>query len=208
MDFAVRDSSQPRRVLILVSREAHCLVDLLHRWRTGEMRFDLRGVVSNHEQTREDVERLGVRFHHVPFPPGAKDEAFAEVESLFAAEAVELVILARFMQVLPPALCERWAGKVVNIHHGFLPSFAGGRPYQQAHERGVKLIGATSHFVTADLDEGPIIEQDVVRVDHTDTVEEMVRSGRDVEKNVLARTVRYLLEDRVLLNGNRTVVFR
>jgi formyltetrahydrofolate deformylase len=208
MDFAVRDSSEPRRVLILVSREAHCLLDLLHRWRTGEMRFDLRGVVSNHEQTRDDVERLGVPFHHVPFPEGGKEEAFAAIERLFTAEAVDLVILARFMQVLPPALCERWAGRVVNIHHGFLPSFAGGRPYQQAHERGVKLIGATSHFVTADLDSGPIIEQDVIRVDHADTVEDMVRSGRDVEKNVLARSVRYLLEDRVLLNGNRTVVFR
>lgn len=208
MEFAVRDSAVPRRVLILVSREDHCLADLVHRWRTGELRFDLRGVLSNHEQTREDVERLGVPFHHLPFQPGAREEAFAAVEGLFEAEAVDLVVLARFMQVLPAALCERWAGKVVNIHHGFLPSFAGGRPYQQAHERGVKLIGATSHFVTADLDAGPIIEQDVVRVDHTDSVEDMVRWGRDVEKNVLARTVRYLLEDRVLLNGNRTVVFR
>jgi formyltetrahydrofolate deformylase len=208
MEFDVRDSSLRKRVLILVSREAHCLVDLLHRWRTREMAFDLRGVVSNHEDTRDDVERLGVPFHHVPFPAGGRDEAFARVESLFEEELVDLVVLARFMQVLPATLCARYANRIVNIHHSFLPSFAGGRPYQQAFERGVKLIGATSHFVTADLDEGPIIDQDVIRVDHTDTVEDMVRSGRDVEKTVLARALRYVLEDRVLPNGNKTIVFR
>ena len=208
MEFSVRDSSERRRVVILVSREAHCLVDLLHRWRTGELVFDLRGVVSNHESTREDVERLGVPFHHLPFPADGRHAAFAALESLLDAERTDLVVLARFMQVLPPALCARHAGRVVNIHHSFLPSFAGGRPYQQAYERGVKLIGATSHLVSAELDEGPIIEQDVVRVDHTDTVEDMVRLGRDVEKTVLARAVRDLLEDRVLLNGRRTVVFR
>ena len=208
MEFAVRDSNERKRVAILVSREAHCLADLLHRWRTGEMRYDLRAVVSNHEDTRDDVERLGVPFHLVPFPASGKEAAFAAVERLLEAERVDLVILARFMQVLPPGLCERYAGRIVNIHHSFLPSFAGGRPYQQAYERGVKLIGATCHFVSADLDEGPIIEQDVVRVDHSDTVEDMVRSGRDVEKTVLARAVRYLLEDRVLRNGTRTVVFR
>jgi len=135
-------------------------------------------------------------------------EAFARIERLLAAEATELVVLARYMQVLPPLLCERYAGRILNIHHSFLPSFAGGQPYRQAFERGVKLIGATSHFVTADLDEGPIIEQDVVRVDHGDTVEDLVRLGRDVEKTVLARALRYVLEDRVLVNGNRTVVFR
>ena len=208
MEFAVRDSSQRRRVLLLVSREAHCLADLLHRWRTGELAFDLRGVVSNHEDTREDVERLGVPFHHVPFPSGGKEPAFAAVERLFEAEAVELVVLARFMQVLPGDLCHRYQDRIVNIHHSFLPSFGGGRPHQQAYDRGVKLIGATSHFVTAELDQGPIIEQDVIRVDHTDTVDDMVRLGRDVEKTVLARTVRYLLEDRVLRNGRKTVVFR
>jgi formyltetrahydrofolate deformylase len=149
-----------------------------------------------------------VPFHHVPFRAGGKDAAFAEIARLLDEERVDLVVLARFMQVLPPALCERYAGRVVNIHHSFLPSFAGGRPYPQAYERGVKLIGATCHFVTAELDEGPIIEQDVVRVDHTDTVDDMVRFGRDVEKTVLARAVRYVLEDRVLLNGRRTVVFR
>ena len=190
------------------SREGHCLADLLYRWRTGELRCDLRGVISNHDDLRGMVEREGVPFHLVPVPATGKDEALAAIDRLFEKERVELAVLARFMQVLPPAMCARWSGRVVNIHHGFLPSFAGGRPYQRAFERGVKLIGATSHFVTADLDEGPIIEQDVIRVDHTDTVEDMIRLGRDVEKNVLARAVRYVLEDRVLLDGMKTVVFR
>jgi formyltetrahydrofolate deformylase len=208
MDFAVRDSSVPKRVMILVSREPHCLADLLHRWRSGELVFDLRGVVSNHEGIREDVERLGVPFHHVPVSAAEKPQAFETIARLFEAADVELVVLARYMQVLPARLCERYSGRIVNIHHGFLPSFAGGHPYQQAYDRGVKLIGATSHFVTADLDQGPIIEQDVIRVDHSDTVEDMVRLGRDVEKTVLARAVRYVLEDRVLVDGNKTVVFR
>jgi len=210
MEFDIRDSSTLRRVAILVSREDHCLVDLLHRWRTDELRFDLRGVVSNHADTRAYVEHHGVAFHHVPVPGDAEGKAgaFAQIEQLLETEAVDLVVLARYMQVLPPPLCERYAGRILNIHHSFLPSFAGGQPYRQAFERGVKLIGATSHFVTPDLDEGPIIEQDVIRVDHGDTVEDMIRLGRDVEKTVLARAVRYVLEDRVLVNGNRTVVFR
>ena len=208
MEFAIRDSSALRRVMILVSRQGHCLVDLLHRWRTDELRFDLRGVVSNHEDTRSYVEHYGVAFHHVPVAPERKTEAFAEIERLLDAEAVDLVVLARYMQVLPPSLCARYSGRILNIHHSFLPSFAGGQPYRQAFERGVKLIGATSHFVTPILDEGPIIEQDVIRVDHGDTVEDMVRLGRDVEKTVLARALRYVLEDRVLVNGNRTIVFR
>ncbi len=208
MDYSVRDSSQRKRVMILVSREPHCLLDLLHRWRTGELVFDLRGVVSNHEDVREDVERLGVPFHLVPVREADKGQAWAAIERLLQTEAVELTVLARYMQILPASLCERFAGRIVNIHHGFLPSFAGSRPYQQAYERGVKLIGATSHFVTAELDQGPIIEQDVIRVDHTDTVEDMVRLGRDVEKTVLARTVRYLIEDRVLVDGKKTVVFK
>jgi formyltetrahydrofolate deformylase len=208
MSYTVRDTSVPKRVLILVSREGHCLADLLYRWRTGELRCDLRGVVSNHEDLREMVEREGVAFHHVPVPKDGKDAAFAEIERLLDAERTDLAVLARFMQVLPEGLCRKLSGRVVNIHHGFLPSFAGGRPYQRAFERGVKLIGATSHFVTADLDEGPIIEQDVVRIDHTHSVEDMIRLGRDVEKTVLARAVRDVLEDRVLLDGIKTVVFR
>jgi len=208
MEFAVRDSAVPRRVAILVSRERHCLVDLLHRWRTGELVFDLRGVVSNHEDAREEVEREGVRFHHVPVPRDGKEVSFAAIERLLEEEGVELVVLARFMQILPPGLCARYPGRILNIHHGFLPSFAGGRPYQHAFDAGVKLIGATSHFVTAELDRGPIVEQDVARVDHTDTVQDMVRLGRDVEKTVLARALRCVLEDRVLLDGRKTVVFR
>jgi formyltetrahydrofolate deformylase len=208
MEFAVRDSSVAKRVVILVSREGHCLADLLHRWRTGELRFDLRGVISNHETAREDVERLGVPFRHVPVLSDVKEQAFETIGRIFETEQVELVVLARYMQILPASLCRRYAGRIVNIHHGFLPSFAGSRPYQQAFDYGVKLIGATSHFVTADLDQGPIIEQDVIRVDHTDTVDDMVRLGRDVEKTVLARAVRYVLEDRVLVDGNKTVVFK
>ena len=208
MEFAVRDSSVPKRVAILASREAHCLDDLLHRWRTGELRFDLRGVVSNHETSRAEVDRLGVAFHHVPVRSDAKEQAFETIGRFLEDEQVELVVLARYMQILPASLCQRFAGRIVNIHHGFLPSFAGSRPYQQAYDCGVKLIGATSHFVTADLDQGPIIEQDVIRVDHTDTVDDMVRLGRDVEKTVLARAVRYVLEDRVLVDGSKTVVFK
>ena len=208
MQFSIRDSSVRKRVMILVSREDHCLTDLLHRWRTREMDFDLRGVISNHETTREYVLFHGVPFHHVPVLAAGRDSAFAQMESVLSEEQVDLVVLARYMQVLPTDLCARYEGRIVNIHHSFLPSFAGGRPYQQAFDRGVKLIGATSHFVTAELDEGPIIEQDVVRVDHTQTVEDMIRLGRDVEKTALARAVRYVLEDRVLLNGQKTVVFR
>jgi formyltetrahydrofolate deformylase len=206
MRFEVHDSAVPRRVMILVSRQEHCLADLLHRWRTGELPFDLRGVISNHEQLRSFVEWHGVPYHHVPVSPEFKEEAFGAVGRLLDEERVGLVVLARYMQILPPDLCARYEGRIVNIHHSFLPSFAGGRPYAQAYARGVKLIGATSHFVTADLDQGPIIEQDVVRVSHAHTASDMVRLGRDVEKAVLARAVRYVLEDRVIVHENKTVV--
>jgi len=206
MRFEVRDSAVPRRVMILVSRQEHCLADLLHRWRTGELAFDLRGVISNHDELRGFVEWHGVPYHNVPVPPDGREDAFARVGELLAGEEVDLVVLARYMQVLPADLCRRYEGRMVNIHHSFLPSFAGGRPYEQAAARGVKLIGATSHFVTPDLDQGPIIEQDVVRVSHADTASDMVRLGRDVEKSVLARAVRYLLEDRVIVHENRTVI--
>jgi formyltetrahydrofolate deformylase len=206
MRFEVHDSAVPRRVMVLVSRQEHCLADLLHRWRTGELPFDLRGVISNHDQLRSFVEWHGVPYHHVPVSPESKAEAFEAMVRLLDDEAVDLVVLARYMQILPPELCARYEGRIVNIHHSFLPSFAGGRPYEQAYARGVKLIGATSHFVTADLDQGPIIEQDVVRVSHADTASDMVRLGRDVEKAVLARAVRYVLEDRVIVHENKTVV--
>jgi formyltetrahydrofolate deformylase len=208
MQFSIRDTSVRKRVMLLVSREDHCLTDLLHRWRTKELDFDLRGVLSNHESTRDYVRFHEVPFHHLPVPADGREAAFASMQEILEREQVDLIVLARYMQILPPSLCARFEGRMLNIHHSFLPSFAGGRPYLQAFERGVKLIGATSHFVTADLDEGPIIEQDVIRVDHTHTVDDMVRLGRDVEKTVLARAVRYVIEDRVLLNGQKTVVFR
>ncbi|MCG6928076.1 MAG: formyltetrahydrofolate deformylase [Acidobacteria bacterium] len=206
MRFEIRDSAVPRRVMILVSRQEHCLADLLHRWRTGELPFDLRGVISNHDQLRSYVEWHDVPYHHVPVSPQSKAADFDTIGGLLEEESVDLVVLARFMQILPPELCARYEARIVNIHHSFLPSFAGGRPYEQAYARGVKLVGATSHFVTAELDQGPIIEQDVVRVSHADTASDMVRLGRDVEKTVLARAVRYVVEDRVIVYGNKTVV--
>jgi formyltetrahydrofolate deformylase len=207
MRFEVRDSSSSKRVMLFVSRLEHCLADLLHRWRSRELRFDLRGVVSNHEELRSYVQWHNVPFHFVPVTLETKESAFAAIERLLEAEGVDLAVLARYMQILPAGLCRRFEQRIINIHHSFLPSFAGGRPYHQAFARGVKLIGATSHFVTAELDEGPIIEQDVVRVDHADTVEDMMRLGRDVEKAVLARAVRYVIEDRVIVHENKTIVF-
>ncbi|MDX9724146.1 MAG: formyltetrahydrofolate deformylase, partial [Myxococcota bacterium] len=208
MEFSVRDSSRPKRVALLVSKEEHCLVDLLHRWRTGELSFELPCVLSNHERCREYCDALGVPFRHIPFSPETKAESFEAAVSLLEQEQVELVVLARFMQILPAWVCERFAGRILNIHHSFLPSFAGSRPYRQAFERGVKLIGATSHFVTAELDAGPIIEQDVMRVDHSHSLADLVRLGRDVEKTVLARALRAVLEERVLIDGNKCIVFR
>jgi formyltetrahydrofolate deformylase len=208
MNWRLSDSAAPRRVALLVSRLDHCLIDLLYRWRAGELRCEIPCVIGNHDDLRGDVEIHGIPFHHVPIAPATRPAAFAEVEGLLHRYAVDTVVLARFMQILPPELCARYPGRVINIHHSFLPSFVGAKPYHRAFERGVKLIGATSHYVTADLDEGPIIEQDVVRVAHDDTVDDLIRYGRDVEKWVLARALRYHLEDRVLLNGHRTVVFR
>jgi formyltetrahydrofolate deformylase len=207
MRFEVRDSSSAKRLMLFVSRLEHCLADLLHRWRSRELPFDLRGVVSNHEELRSYVQWHNVPFHFIPVTLETKESAFAAIERLLDAEEVDLVVLARYMQILPAGLCRRFEQRIVNIHHSFLPSFAGGRPYHQAFARGVKLIGATSHFVTAELDEGPIIEQDVVRVDHADTVEDMMRLGRDVEKAVLARAVRFVVEDRVIVHENKTIVF-
>ncbi|GAA4853234.1 formyltetrahydrofolate deformylase [Saccharopolyspora rosea] len=208
-DWRVWDTGERRRVVILVSREGHCLHDLLGRIRSGELDVDLCAVVGNHPDLGPITEAHGVPFHHVPFgkDPAAKAEAFDEVRSLVDAHEPNAIVLARFMQVLPPELCEAWAGRAINIHHSFLPSFAGARPYHQAYERGVKLIGATCHYVTAELDAGPIIEQDVIRVDHTDAVGDMVRKGRDIEKVVLARGLRSHLQGRVLVHGRRTVVF-
>jgi formyltetrahydrofolate deformylase len=207
--WQVTDTARRPRVVVLVSREPHCLYDLLGRVAAGELDVDLRAVVGNHPAHATVTRAHGIPFHYVPFPatPDAKAAAFTQVRALVDAEAPDAIVLARFMQILPAEVCADWSGRTLNIHHSFLPSFVGARPYHQAHRRGVKLIGATCHYVTADLDEGPIIEQDVIRVDHADTVADMARKGRDIEKIVLARGLRWHLEDRVLMHGNRTVVF-
>jgi formyltetrahydrofolate deformylase len=206
--WTVTDTGVPKRAVLLVSREAHCLHDLLGRVATGELPVRLAAVIGNHEGLGDIVRAHGVPFHHVPFPADGADAAFERIADLVDGAAADAVVLARFMRILPPALCRRWAGRVLNIHHSFLPSFAGARPYHQAYARGVKLIGATCHYVTPELDAGPIIEQDVIRVDHSDTAADMVRRGRDIERLVLARGLRWHLEDRVLLHGNKTVVLR
>lgn len=208
MHWRLSDSAKPRRVALLASRLDHCLVDLLYRWRAGELPCDIPCVISNHEDLRGDVEVHRVPFHCVPVSPGDRASSFERMVRLLEDNQVDTIVLARYMQILPPDLCARYPGRIINIHHSFLPSFIGAKPYHRAFERGVKLIGATSHYVTEDLDEGPIIEQDVVRVEHNDTVDDLIRYGRDVERAVLARALRYHLEDRVMLNGSRTVVFR
>jgi formyltetrahydrofolate deformylase len=209
-DWKITDTAQRRRMVILVSREGHCLYDLLGRVTSRELDVDVAAVIGNHAGLGDITRAHGIPFFHVPFPnndPDGRAAAFAQVGQLVDRHQPNAVVLARFMQVLPPELCAAWAGRAVNIHHSFLPSFAGARPYHQAHERGVKLIGATCHYVTADLDAGPIIEQDVTRVHHRDSVSDLVRKGRDIEKVVLARGLRWHLEDRVLLHGNHTVIF-
>ncbi|SFB00006.1 formyltetrahydrofolate deformylase [Amycolatopsis marina] len=212
-DWRIDDTGERRRAVILVSKEGHCLYDLLGRVAAGELDADVCAVIGNHENLGDITRAHGIPFHHVPFPTGdvegaeGKAAAFEQVRKLVDEHDPHAVVLARFMQVLPPELCAAWAGRALNIHHSFLPSFVGARPYHQAHKRGVKLVGATCHYVTADLDAGPIIEQDVIRVDHGDSVRDMVRKGRDIEKVTLARGLRWHLENRVLVHGNRTVVF-
>ena len=199
---------RPVRTLVLVSKAAHCLNDLLFRQRSGLLPIEVPAIAGNHRDLAPLAEFYGVPFHHVPVTPDSKPRAEAQLLALVEDLDVELVVLARYMQVLSDDLCRRLTGRIINIHHSFLPSFKGARPYAQAHDRGVKLIGATAHYVTADLDEGPIIEQDVERVDHSMDVRELVRMGQDVEAQVLARAVRWHAEHRVLLDGHRTVVFR
>ena len=206
MEWHISDSDQKKRIAILVSKQDHCLNDLLHRWRSGELKVDVPCVISNHDDLRDFVEWHGIPFHRVDMTD--KAAAFESIEHLFSLYHCDVMVLARFMQILPPELCARHPGRIINIHHSFLPSFVGARPYHQAYQRGVKLICATCHYVTADLDAGPIIEQDTLRIDHGYSVEDMVRYGRDIEKNVLARGLRYHVEDRVLVCGNKTIVFR
>ncbi|BCK58848.1 formyltetrahydrofolate deformylase [Nocardia wallacei] len=208
-DWQLLDSGARRRAVLLVSRDGHCLHDLLGRATGGELPATIEAVIGNHPDLAEMTRAHGVPFHHVPFPkdPAERGPAFEQVRELVDAHDPDAVVLARFMQVLPAELCEHWAGRAINIHHSFLPSFVGARPYHQAYARGVKLIGATCHYVTAELDAGPIIEQDVIRIDHADTAHDMVRQGRDIERVVLARGLRWHLEGRVLVHGRRTVVF-
>ena len=203
----VRRVDDRPRVMILVSKYDHCLLDLLNRHHSGELEADISIVVSNHEDLRDIVEREGIEFHHVPVSPETRAQADEELLSLIEEFRIDLVVLARYMQIISPNVCDRLAARIINIHHSFLPGFKGGRPYHQAWERGVKLIGATAHYVTADLDEGPIITQDVTPVNHADTPASMVTAGRDIERLVLSRAVRAHVEERVFLIGNRTVVF-
>ena len=207
MTWSLDEVGRPLRTLVMVSREGHCLTDLLFRARSQGLPIDVVGVVGNHEDLRPVAEFYGAPFTCVPVTRDTKEAAEAELLRLVGDLDVELVVLARYMQILSPALCERLHGGVINIHHSFLPSFKGANPYRQAHQRGVKLIGATAHYVTADLDEGPIIEQDVTRATHEDTVASLRAKGQDVERRVLAQAVRWHAEHRVLLNGQRTVVF-
>ena len=207
MTWSLDEVGRPLRTLVMVSREGHCLTDLLFRARSQGLPIDVVGVVGNHEDLRPVAEFYGAPFTCVPVTRDTKEAAEAELLRLVGDLDVELVVLARYMQILSPALCERLHGGVINIHHSFLPSFKGANPYRQAHQRGVKLIGATAHYVTADLDEGPIIEQDVTRAAHEDTVASLRAKGQDVERRVLAQAVRWHAEHRVLLNGQRTVVF-
>ena len=208
MDWTLRDRSVPQKVLLLASKFDHCLADLIFRWRSGELTMTPVGVVSNHPVDQfARVNLQGVSFHHLPVKPETKPEQEAQIRRLIEETGAELIVLARYMQILSDDLSRFLAGRCINIHHSFLPSFKGARPYHQAHRRGVKIIGATAHYVTPDLDEGPIIEQDVEAVSHRDTPDDLVRKGRDIEKRVLARAVRHHLDDRIILNGTTTVVF-
>ncbi len=208
ISWKLSDTQYKKRLVLCVSRQDHCLSDLFHRWKTPEAGFDIVAVFSNHEDLRPFVEWHEVPFRHVPVAPGNDDPAFEEMARLYECYRGESMVLARYMRILPPWFCQRFEGQILNIHHSFLPSFVGARPYHQAYDRGVKLIGATCHYVTGDLDAGPIIEQDVIRVDHGDSPEEMARLGRDIERIVLARGVQYHVEDRVLIHGSKTIVFR
>lgn len=208
MDARFHDAGAPVRAVILASKGDHCLLDLLHRVKRGELALDVRAVISNHATAGETAAPYGAPFHHLPVSEANRAGQERRLLDLIEAERGELVILARYMQVLSDGLCEALHGRAINIHHSFLPSFKGARPYHQAYARGVKLIGATAHFVTADLDEGPIIEQETERVDHARTVSDFIRIGRDVERRTLAQAVRLYCERRVLLNGSRTVIFR
>jgi formyltetrahydrofolate deformylase len=208
MAWGLHPLSAPMRTVLLVSKEGHCLNDLLFRWKSGLLPLDIRAIISNHRDFYQLAASYNVPFHHIPVTAATKAQAEAKQFEIIQSEQAELVVLARYMQILSDDLCKKLAGRAINIHHSFLPSFKGAKPYYQAHDRGVKLIGATAHYVTADLDEGPIIEQDVARADHSKTVEDLTAMGRDTESQVLARAVKWHSEHRVLLNGHKTVIFK
>ncbi len=208
MDWQLHDARRRTRLLVLVSRQGHCLNDLLFRTHGRQLRADIAAVASNHADYASLAASYGVPFHHLPVDAGNRPAQEQQILDLVERERIDLVVLARYMQILSPRLCDALAGRAINIHHSFLPSFKGAQPYHQAHARGVKIIGATAHYVTRDLDEGPIIEQDVAHVDHAMTPAALIRIGSDVESRVLARAVRLHVEHRILLNGHRTVVFR
>ncbi|MBK9347516.1 MAG: formyltetrahydrofolate deformylase [Burkholderiales bacterium] len=208
MQWSLHAMAQAMPTVLLVSKEGHCLNDLLFRWKSGLLPVDIRAIISNHRDFYQLAASYNVPFHHIPVTAATKAQAEARQFEIMEAEGAELVVLARYMQILSDDFCTKLAGRAINIHHSFLPSFKGAKPYYQAHDRGVKLIGATAHYVTADLDEGPIIEQDVARVDHSKTVEHLTTLGRDTESQVLARAVLWHSEHRVLVNGHRTVIFK
>lgn len=207
MQWKLSSKAQKKRVILMVSKQDHCLYDLLYRWKSGEMDYDIPCVISNHLDLKELVEWHGIPYVHIPVTPDNKEHAFSEVVNWVEHYQADTIVLARYMQIIPPDLCQKYPGQIINIHHSFLPSFIGAKPYHQAFERGVKLIGATCHYVTEDLDAGPIIEQEVRRVSHSESAAEMVVLGKDVEKNALARGLKFHIEDRVLLSGNKTIVF-
>ncbi|MCO4293691.1 formyltetrahydrofolate deformylase [Solitalea sp. MAHUQ-68] len=207
MDWQITDSEAKKRVVILVSKQDHCLYDLLYRYRSQEFEFEVPCIISNHENMRSFVEWHGIPYHCLPISAENKQHQYAEMVKLFEQHKADVIVLARYMQVLSPEICRLFPNKIINIHHSFLPSFVGAKPYHQAYERGVKMIGATCHYVTEELDQGPIIEQDVNRVDHSCSLEDMINLGKDVEKNVLSRGLRYHVEDRILVHGNKTIVF-
>ena len=208
MDWSLHGLASRLPTVIMVSQQGHCLNDLLFRWKSGLLPIDIRAIISNHRDFYQLAASYNIPFHHLPVPAATKAQVEARQLEIIEQEQADLVVLARYMQVLSNEMCGKLAGKAINIHHSFLPSFKGAKPYYQAHQRGVKLIGATAHYVTADLDEGPIIEQDVARVDHAMTVDDLTSIGRDTESQVLARAVKWHSEHRVRLNGHRTVVFR
>lgn len=207
MQWSMHWGDQKKRMAIMVSKQSHCLNDLLWRWKTGELQVDVAFVASNHTELKEDVVGFGIPFYHLPVCPETKQQQESQLLTLLKEQAVDVIVLARYMQILSPSFVEKFPERMINIHHSFLPAFAGPKPYHQAYERGVKIIGATSHYVTDQLDRGPIIAQSTLSVDHRDTVDDLVRKGRDLERVVLASAVRYHVEDQLLISNNKTVVF-